>query len=286
MKNKTNLLKGFALALGTAVLLSGCKREEITPVQTTGQQAKPSEFRYSAEAKIPGENPENGYVSIKVFSDDEAFLEKYVEKLEQSKIVLAETGSAGPDEKNKKPFFEEGESTAPVGLTFNWSNYSFNLEKGKLYQLRMTPAGQEKSLVYYTAYSNISWFNSDFGFAAINVYSTHRPWYLQCLCYYDDVTWNFSNGQYFTQQYMEYHDNLEIRCFQNSFNNTSPTYTGFPYFTINGIVTHYRTRKNYVSPEMPSGYLDVTAITAAQGYQSVVDPAFPAFADLTFYIAG
>ncbi|MNN95128.1 hypothetical protein D3C81_2138860 [compost metagenome] len=85
---------------------------------------------------------------------------------------------------------------------------------------------------------------------------------------------------------MSYHDNLEVRCFQNPFNNTSPSasYSDFPYFTINGIVTYYSPRTNYVSPDAPAGFMDVNAIISGNGW-SEYELTYT-MAALTFYLAG
>lgn len=290
MKKQISLLKGIAFSVLVATSLTACKKEKISQKpndQTENQAASIPLYKFSAVAKIPGENPENGFLSIKVSSDDEAYLKKYVAKLEETKIKMTEVKSTEEDEKNVKPLFGEEDSKAAVALDFNWDNFSFNREKGKVYQVRIASADQSKSLVYYTAYSNVTSFTSSWGYAAVNVYSIYRYWEAAEFRYYNsnNCKWFFNNTQnYFYNQIMSYHDNLELRIFQNASNNTSPTYTGFQYFTINGIVSYYRPRTNYVSPDMPAGYIDVTAITAAHGVSNYNGSATPA--DITLYIAG
>ncbi|WP_343747157.1 hypothetical protein [Fluviicola sp.] len=289
MKKHIYSLKGLAIAALTLISLSACKKDEITTKATShsgSQTATMPNYKFSAVAEIPGEKAENGFLSVKVSSDDEAYLKKYVAKLEQTKIVMTEVSSTEQDEKDVKPLLEE-ESTSSVTLDFNWDHFSFDREKGKMYQVQIASADQSKSLVYYTAYSNVSGFTSSWGYAAVNVYSTYRYWEAAEFRYYNsnNCKWYFNNTQsYFYNQIMSYQDNLELRIFQNASNNTTPTYTGFQYFTINGIVSYYRPRTNYVSPEMPAGYIDVTAVTAAFGISNYDSSSTPA--NLTLYIAG
>ncbi|WP_341907098.1 hypothetical protein [Fluviicola taffensis] len=289
---KNTLIGGVACLAMSLMFFTSCKKEEITSKKSVtsseNQGMEMPDYKFSAVAKIPGENPENGFLNLKVSSNDEEYLKKYIAKLEQTKIVMTEVNSAEEDQKNVKPLFGEEESTSSVALDFNWDSFSFNRQKGKMYQIRIASTDQSKSLVYYTAYSNVHQFNSSWGYAAVNAYCVYRYWDLSCLCYknMNNSKWYFSNGQsYFYNQTMSYHDNLEMRIFQNSSNNTSPTYTNFPYFTINGIVTYYRPRTNYTGPDMPAGYMDVTAITSAYG-SSLLDPFMPSYANLTLYIAG
>lgn len=286
MKNQITFKGGLALIAMSLIFLSSCKKEEITsktPVSQSGNQNPAKhEYKFSSVAKIPGENPENGFLSLTVSSDDEAFLKKYVAKLEQTKIVFTEVNSTAKDEKNVKPLFGEEESTSSVALDFNWNDFSFEREKGKIYELRLASTDQSKALVYYNAFNN-SQFNFGWCVAAVNVYNTFvRPLGASNI---DNCRWSFNNTVTdFYIEPMSYHENLEIRCFQNSISNTTPTYSGFQSFTINGIVTYYRPRVNYVSPEMPTGYFDVNAIISGSGwsYQELTYTN----AALTFYIAG
>ena len=70
-------------------------------------------------------HPENGYLSLKVSSNDEAYLKKYVAKLEQTKIVMAEVNSTKMDEKDVKLLFDEKESQSAVALDFEWKNLRY-----------------------------------------------------------------------------------------------------------------------------------------------------------------
>lgn len=291
MKNQITFKGGLALMAMSLIFLSSCKKEEITkkPIGQSGNQAvEMPDYKYSAVAKIPGENPKNGFLSLKVSSNDEAYLKKYVAKLEQTKIVMAEVSSTAKDEENVKPLFSEEESKSGVDLDFNWSNFSFDREKGKMYQIKIASADQSKALVYYTAYSNVTGFTSSWGYAAVNVYSTYRYWEPAEFRYYNsnNCNWKFHNTQswFYTESAFSYHANLELRCFQASVSPIPSNYYSFGNFTINGYTTFYRPRVNYVSPDMPSGYVDVTAITAALGTSNYDGSSTPA--DLTLYIAG
>lgn len=280
---KITLIGGIAIMAMSLTFFSSCKKEEITskkPVSQSGNQNPAKhEYKFSSVAKIPGETPENGFLSLTVSSDDEAFLKKYVAKLEQTKILMEEVASTVENNENVHPLFDE-QSNATVGLVFDWTNFSFNKEKGKLYAFRLLNKSQSKSLVYYNSLSNQSSF--DIGgptvpgtVAAVNVYSTYN----------NACTWYFNNTvNDFYSKGLNYHDNLELRCFQGGFSILfGPPPSGFGYFTISGITTFYRPRLNYSSPEMPTGYTDVDAINSGYGYVSpLVEPG----ANLTFYIAG
>ncbi len=277
MKNQITFKGGIALMAMSLIFLASCKKEEITkkPIgQSENQTSGKIDYKFSAIAKIPGENPENGYLSLKVSSNDEAFMRKYVAKLEQTKVVLAEVNSTKMDEKDVKPLFSEKESQVGVGLDFNWEHFSFKRAKGKLYQLRMVSADQSKALVYYNAFNNSQFNFVTYTVAAVNVYSIYNG----------GCTWYFNNTvNDFYSKGLSYHDNLEIRCFQGSSPIVSDPYPNFASFVINGIRTHYRPRFNYSSPEMPSGYTDVNAIIKGNGY---VAPFIEPVAALTFYLAG
>lgn len=292
MKNQITFKGGLALMAMSLIFLSSCKKEEITsktPVSQSGNQNPAKhDYKFSAVAKIPGEKPENGFLSLTVSSDDEAFLKKYVAKLEQTKIVMAEVSSTQENKEDVKPLFNEEESTSSVGLDFNWDNFSFDRQKGKMYHIRMASADQSKGLVYYTAYSNSNGFTSSWGYAAVNVYSQYRYWEPAEFRYYNsnNCNWKFHNTQsyFYTESAFSYHANLELRCFQASASPIPSNYYNFGNFTINGYTTFYRPRVNYVSPEMPSGYVDMSAITAAIGLSNYNGEAAPA--DITLYIVG
>lgn len=288
---KITLMGGIACLAISLTFLSSCKKEAITSKQSStesGNHAGANQsFKYSAVAKVPGENPENGFLLLKVSSDDETFMKKYVAKLEQTKIVMQEANSTSQDEKDMKPLFDEKESASPVGIDFNWENFKFNREKGKLYKVCAQSTDASKSLVYYTAFT-ASQFNSGWTWATVNVYNT---FYRNLASNVNNCTWYFNNTvNYFYNKQMSYHDNLEIRCFQNSTDNSTVTIwndLGFPYFTINGISTYYSARFNYQSPPMPtpsSRWVDVNAIYSGYGYSNAILDYTPA--QLTFYIAG
>jgi hypothetical protein len=287
---KITLIGGVAVMAMSLTFLSSCKKEEITSKKTVSQSGNQNpakhEYKFSSVAKIPGETPENGFLLLKVSSNDEAFMKKYVAKLEQTKIVMEETQSTKEKEENIHPLMEE--SNIPVNLAFDWTNFSFTREKGKLYAVRIINQKQSKALVYYLAL-NGSYFDYGWGFATVNVYNTYN--YNNQT--YNNATWYFHNGSNHAQtasffnKVMSYHDNLEVRCFQHQDYNTYPywDYSYFKYFNINGIYTYYRPRVNYVSPEMPVGFMDVNAITHANG-ASNTNPFMPASAAITLYIAG
>jgi uncharacterized protein (DUF4415 family) len=207
--HKITFTSGAALLAMSLMFFTSCKKEEITskkPItQSENQGVKMPDYKFSAVAKIPGENPENGFLSLKVSSDDEAFLKEYVAKLEQTKIVMAEVSTTQDDE--VKPLMEE--SKAVVSLNFDWDNFSFEREKGKLYQVKIAGSDQTKSLVYYTAYSNVGGFTSSWGYAAVNVYSQYRYWEPAEFRYYNsnNCNWKFHNTQswFYTEQWFSYH---------------------------------------------------------------------------------
>lgn len=275
MKNQITFKGGIALMAMSLIFLSSCKKEEITRKasgQSENQASGKIDYKFSAVAKIPGEKAENGYLSLKVSSNDEAYLKKYVAKLEQTKVLFEETLSTKDKEENIQPLLKE-ESKITVALSFDWTNFSSNLEKGKLYAIKLVDQAQTKALVYY-GFSNSNSF--DIGgpavpgtVAAVNVYSTYNG----------GCTWYFNNTvSDFYSKGLNYHDNLEVRCYQLPFSFSTPQ-----SFVINGIRTYYRPRFNYVSDEMPTSYTDVDAISSGYGY---VAPLVLPGATLTFYIAG
>nr|WP_294859982.1 hypothetical protein [uncultured Fluviicola sp.] len=290
MKNQITLKGGIVLMAMSLMFFTSCKKEEITSKKSMEQSENHGidtpNYKFSAVAKIPGENPENGFLLLTVSSDDEAFLKKYVEKLEQTKISMQEVNSTYQDEKDMKPLFDEKESASPVGLDFNWNNFKFNREKGKFYKVCALGADESKSLVYYTAFNGAN-FNFGFGFAAVNIYSTYRYWNINTFSYenMNNCNWGLSNGSsVFYTQTLSYHGNLEVRCFQPVSYPTPFDYFGFSYFTINNITTYFRPRLNYTSPDMPSSYKDENAIITGGGVSTKKQEGSPA--DLTFYIAG
>lgn len=282
---KITLISGMVCMTISMLILSSCKKEEITSKKANGktenQQFKPHKAKFSAVAQIPGEHPEDGFLSLKVSSDDEAFLKKYITKLEQTKIVMEEVASTEEDRENIHPLFEE-ESNATVGLVFDWANYHFKKEKGKLYAFQLMDKSQSKSLTLYYSLSNQHSFNIGGTVAAVVIYNT---FYRNIGSNVNNSTWQINNAAspFYTKE-LSYHDNLEVRCFQGYDPWYPDAYPGFPSFVINGIRTHYRPRLNYSSPEMPAGYTDTDAIT--EGYGSTVDPRSPASATLKFFIAG
>lgn len=288
MKNQITLKGGVALMAMSLMFFTSCKKEEITSkksmTQSENHGAEAQNYKFSAVAKIPGENPENGFLLLTVSSDDEAFMKKYVAKLEQTKISMQEVNSTVQDEKDMKPLFDEKES-ASVGLDFNWNNFTFEREKGKFYKVCALGEDESKSLVYYTAFTNTQ-FGTSWCWATVNVYNTY---YRTSGSNINNCTWYFNNTviDFYTKQF-SYHDNLEIRCFQNTFDNTNNgAFTGFSYFTISGIVTYYSPRFNYQSPPMPSPsstWMDVNAIYSGHGWSPSEQTGSPA--QLTFYIAG
>lgn len=286
MKNQITFKGGLALMAMSLIFLSSCKKEEITSKKAIGQsenqEVKKHEYKFSAVAKIPGEKPENGFLLLTVSSDDEAFMKKYVSTLEQTKIFMEEVTSTEENKENVHPLFDE-QSNATVGLVFDWTNYSFEREKGKLYAFRLLKRSQSKSLTYYYSLSNQSSFNIGGTVAAVVLYNTY---YRNFGSNVNNSTWYLENGagNFYSKQ-LSYHDNLEVRCFQGNDPIFSNPYPGFASFVISGVRTYYRPRLNYSSPEMPIGYIDTDAITEGSGY-TVDAPLSVASATLTFYIAG
>ncbi|MNU88918.1 hypothetical protein D3C71_787460 [compost metagenome] len=185
-------------------------------------------------------------------------------------------------EENIRPLVEE-DSNATVGLSFDWKNFSFKREKGKLYEFKVADQTPSKSLVYYYGLSNVSQFNIGGTVAYVNVYSTYKYWDLSCLCYKrsNNCKWTFNNSQSnFFSETMTYENNLEVRTFR-----MGGIFSSFPSFTVGGYTTYYSARTNDVGPALTDGYTDYDAISSGFG-SSLVDPFMPSGATLTFYIAG
>lgn len=285
---KTSLITGIACLALSTTFLSSCKKEEIKAnkpvIQTENQDPEIPQDKFSTTIKIPGESAENGFVMLKVTSDDEVYLNKYVAKLEQTKITMEEITSIESKQEDRNPMLEE-ESTSSVGLFFDFTDFKFDRQKGKMYDFKLQDKVQNKSTVFFYSLTNVHQFNIGGTVAVASIYSVYRYWDPSCLCYKNsnNCKWTLSNplGQFYTESPMSYHQNLDIRCFRMPNNG----YANFPYFMMNGDKVYYRRGINYTGPSMPAGYIDTDAISSGFG-SSLLDPFMPSYADLSFYIVG
>ncbi|MNJ84353.1 hypothetical protein D3C87_18040 [compost metagenome] len=294
MKNLFAFRKGLAIGMISIVALSACQKEklpqEVSDKQTQNQSLPQTDYKYSSVVKIQGETVEDGYLNLTISSNDENYLKMYVAKLEQSKITLEEANLLSDGQEEKPDPFMDTESDAGVSLKFDWSNFEFDLEKGKLYGIYLMPKEQDnsKALVLYSSMSNVVSFSSaGNGFAAVNVNSTQPGFQFGCLCT-TQSRWKFANhqGNDFYERLMSNGDNLEVRTFTCKF--VACYFDGFgissvPYFGANP--TYYRPRFNYSSPELPENYMDYNDIKSGRGINTYTNQISEK-ATVTFYLAG
>ncbi len=273
MKNLT-ILKGSIALIAISMIFTSCKKEEITSkksiLQSENHEVNLPSYKFSSVVKIYGENTEDGFLTLSVSSDDEIYLEQYVAKLKQAAISFKESDPSNEGKLN--PILEE-KSESSVYLSFEWSNYHFNLEKGKIYGVFLTSKNDSKALVYYNSFSNCSGFTSGNGFAAVNIYDTYTS---------HNSLWSLSNNanSLFYQKLLSYNDNLEVRTF-----TYTPVFGNiYSSFVLNGVTVYYRPRLNYVSPEMPSFYTDYNSIGYGNGIDNTNGNG--AGSTLTVYKAG
>lgn len=261
---------GVAFMAISLAFLSACKKEEITSKKAKGEVTEQAALRYTSVAKIYGEHPEDGFLNLTVSSNDEVYLKEYVANLEQTMIAFRE---ADPSNESKPNPVSETGSKSGVALHFDWSNYHFHLQKGKIYGLAFAQKDDSKALVLHSYVANCIRFSTTGSFAAVNLYSTFAT----------GATWYLNSGNSgFYHRTLLYHDNVEVRTFTAP---TSPGTNGFGSLTYNGTTVYYRPRINYSSPEMPSPYTDYGAITSGTGYATLTADNV-ATANTTFYIAG
>lgn len=274
---KITLIIGIAVIAMSLTFLSSCKKEEITSKKTVSQSGNPNpakhEYKFSSVAKIPGETPENGFLSVKVSSNDEDYLEQYISKLEKSKVTFVESDPSKPEEAT--PLSDD--ETGSVKLHFDWSHFNKNLEKGKLYALYMKNTN-EKSLIHFYTFSNISSFTTTSGYACVNILNT-TPWTTDCFCN-PTVDWRFYNAanSKFCNQVMSSGSNFEIRTFSGY---SSSTWN----FSIGGTTVYYQPRYNYSGTLITGTLSDYNAIRKGDNYL-VPSPHLEGKATATFYIAG
>lgn len=267
---KITLMGGIACMALSLMFLSSCKKEEITsnkPVtQSEKQEGKPHEFKFSDVAQIQGENPSDGFLSLKISSDDQKSLDEYIAKLKKCKLTFKEADPSSPSEEKLVSLIQ---SKAAVSMDFDWSNYHSNLPKGKVYECLLTSNDQTKALTLQYTWT-VSSFTSTSAFACINIYATdvyNTLWYL------GNGTANFYSCS------LAYHDNMEVRSLTTP---TSPG-TGFGAVTYNGTNAYYRPRLNYNSVELPATYTDFGVIRRAAGYSTFTGNAMNS--DIRLYLA-
>lgn len=254
MHKKITFTSGLTLMVMSLMFFTSCKKEEITSkqsgTQSESQKVKPHEYPFSAIAKIPGENPENGFLSLKISCDDQKSLDEYLTKLQHCKIMFKE---ADPSVKvETTPLVQSKEI---VSLDFDWSNYHSMQPTGKLYECFLTSNDQSKALTLQYTWT-ISSFTSTSPFACINIYITNSLW--------NTYLYLGSGSNIFFETVRSTHDNLEVRTFTTS---ATPG-TGFGSFTYNGTNVYYRPRLNYSSPELPTPYTDFGSITSGAWYNT------------------
>lgn len=293
MRNQITLRKGFVVAVIALLALPACKKEDRKPEvmeQTLSEQEL--NYKHSSTVKIYGETAKDGYLQLTVSSDDKEYLEEYTNALEQSMIKF-ELTDPSQEEKNKPEPLLTGESESKVFLSFDWSNYHFNFEKGKLYGIFFVSKNLEnnKALVKLHTSNNVSGFTTTSGYAAVNVYSTLPSFNGGCLCTVKG-RWRFTNsdGYFFYEKNLTYHDNLELRCFTSvslwtSNPNNLPEHENISVSTILNVgKVYYRPRLNYTSPDLPGDYVDYNFIRSGNGSDTYV--GMPAEATVTYYIKG
>ncbi|MNU70240.1 hypothetical protein D3C71_596420 [compost metagenome] len=284
---KTPLIKGIACLAISTMLLSSCEKEKIKAnrsiPQTENHNLEVRQDQFSRTIKIPGESAKNGFVTLKVTSNDEAYLNKYVSKLEQMKVILEEATSTDSKKEDLHPILEE-ESMSSVGVFFDWTNFTFDRQKGKRYEFKIQDKAQTKSTVFFYSLSNVHQFDIGGTVAIVSIYSTYRYWNPGCLCYLrsNNCKWTLRNasGEFFSES-MTYQNNLDVRCFKMPVGS----FASFPSFMSGSDQIYYRKAVNYVGPAMPVGYIDQDKITSGYG-SSLVDPFMPSYATLSFYIEG
>lgn len=248
MHKKITFTSGLALMAMSLLFFTACKKEEITSkksiTQSKNPKENPHEYQFSAVANIPGENPEDGFLSLKVSSDDQKSLDEYLSKLQHCKILLQESDPSSKVETT--PLIQSKEA---ISLDFDWSNYHTALPKGKLYECLLASNDESKALILYYSWS-ISSFTSTDPFACINIYITNTLW--------NTFLYLGSGSNIFFETIRSTNDNLEVRTFTTS---ATPG-TGFGNFTYNGTNVYYRPRLNYSSPELPTPYTDFGSITS------------------------
>lgn len=259
MHKKITFTSGLALMSMSLMFFTSCQKEEITSKKSVEQSKedaikppKPHVYKFSTVVQIPGENAENGFLSLKVSSDDQKSLDEYLTKLEQCKLMFKE---ADPSVSSEEKPAALSESKSPLSLDFDWSNYHSNLPKGKLYECALTSKDPSKALTLQYTWT-ISSFTSTNPFACINIYITNNVW--------NTYLYLGSGSNIFFETVRAYHDNLEVRTFLSS----SVPSTGFGTFTYNGTTVRYRPRLNYSSPELPSPYTDFGAITSGAWHRT------------------
>lgn len=273
MKNQITFKGGLALMAMSLIFLSSCKKEEITHKkaisQSENQEVKMPDYKFSAVAKIPGENAKNGFLSVKVSSDNEADLKEYVSKLEKTKVVFVESDPNKPEEVS--PLFDDA---SPVNLHFDWTHFNKNLEKGKVYAMYMQSA-DEKSLINVSTFSNVTSFTTTSGYACVNLYCTTSV-AANCLCR-PIINWAFYNqsGISFYNDWLVYSDNLELRTFVGS------SLESLWRFDVGSTTIFYQPRLNFSGRLITGTLTDYNGIFAAANNQPAQGKA-----TATFYIAG
>lgn len=254
MHKQITLKGGIALMAMSLIVLSSCKKEETTskkPVEQSEHfEPKPHEYKFSTVVQIPGEKAENGFLSLKVSSDEKKSMDEYIAKLEQCKVIFKEADLSS-EEKPTALF----ETKSAVSLDFDWNNYHSTQPKGRLYECFLTSKDPSKALTLQYTWT-ISSFTSTSPFACINIYITNTLW--------NTFLYLGSGSSNFFETIRTTNDNLEVRTFIT----TATPGTGFGNFTYNGTNVYYRPRLNYSSPELPSPYTDFGAITSGAWYST------------------
>ncbi len=249
MHKKITITGGLALTAMSLMFFTSCNKEEITSKKSFEQsevhEVKPHEYKFSTVIQIPGENLENGFLSLNLSCDDEKLLDEYKAKLEHCKVLFKEADPSLPGKKPVALF----ESESAVSMDFDWNNYHSTLPKGKLYEFFLTDNDPGKALTLQYSWT-ISSFSSTSPFACVNVYIINNP--------FSTFLYLASGSNVFLETIRNPNDNLEVRTFTTS---ATPG-AGFGNFTYNGTTVHYRPRLNYNSPELPSPYTDYGAITS------------------------
>lgn len=291
MKNLFTSWKTVAIVAISIMTLSACKKENLKEKlgkQSQSQPVEASGYKYSSVVKIQGATTESGYLQMTVSSDDENYLKTYVTQLEKSTITFIEADLSKENEGGSNALIE-GESEAGVSLNFDWSNFHFDLEKGKLYGVYLAAKGQgnSKSLVLLYSYNNVTSFTNSSGYAAVNVNSTQPGFQFGCLCT-TQSKWKFTNIEGFNlyEKLMSKGDNLEIVTFSCNFTGCYYDNYGIsPITYYGGNPVYYNPRFNYSGAVIPAASIVYNHIKTGTGINTYTNSVSEK-ATVTFYIAG
>lgn len=271
------------LFITTIIFLGSCKKDIVSKKLDKPNLIVNSDYKRVVNL-YAGENGQ-GYVKLTIVSENFNYLNKYCQKFENANINLIQINNTDEPRLSEEKF----DTLGYVKLHFDWTNFNFDLEKGKLYNLQISQANSERELILTHTFTNVSEISSSgAGFAAINIYNTYqKPW--TCFCNQDVLTsiWRTKHSSnYFYNKAMDRYDNLEIRSFSKNYSGSVPADYYSLYINQQGNTVYGRPRFNYSSSGLPTDYTDVNTIIEAKGcaYPNGFIGVTPA--TLKLYIAG